>query len=145
LGDGVPAIRPARRQRTGERRVDRRRPGDRRPRHERQLARARSADPHDGRWTVTTTSAVETPLSHCGCCTGTHAFTPARYDLLNPPGATALHYRVGTQPAFFEQMRADAFAAPEMRALDTHRADDGIVAILDAWACALDVLSFYTE
>ena len=94
---------------------------------------------------MTSTSAVDAPLSHCGCCTGTHALTPARYDVLNPPGAPALRYRVGTQAAFFESMQAASSAAPAMRPLDVHRADDGVIAVMDAWACALDVLSFYTE
>ena len=88
---------------------------------------------------------VETPLSECGCCEGTVVLVPADYADLNPPGAPQLHYRAGTQAAFLATMRAAVARAAPMHGLDTHRVDDGVMAVADAWACVLDVLSFYTE
>jgi hypothetical protein len=86
---------------------------------------------------------VEPPLPDCGCCQGVHARTPALLD--NPPGAPTLRYRVGTQATFLAAMQATAAAEPALRRLRARRTDDPAVALLDAWACVLDVLTFYTE
>jgi hypothetical protein len=86
---------------------------------------------------------VELPLPDCGCCQGAHALTPAVLD--NPAGASALRYRVGTQAAFLATMRAGAAASPVLAGLRARPLDDPAVALLDAWACTLDVLAFYSE
>jgi hypothetical protein len=86
---------------------------------------------------------VGLPLADCGCCQGAHALTPARLD--NPAGAAALRYRVGTQAAFLQTMRGGAAASPALARLRARPLDDPAVALLDAWACTLDVLAFYSE
>ncbi|MFJ1877757.1 putative baseplate assembly protein [Streptomyces sp. KS_5] len=86
----------------------------------------------------------ETGAACAGCCT-TPAATPLPTD--NPPGATALHARVGTHAAFLTAMtRALAASAhPELASLTTRDAADPALALLDAWACVGDVLTFYQE
>ena len=56
-----------------------------------------------------------------------------------------LGYRVGTHATFDASMRADLDAAPELAGLRVRDTDDPAIALLDAWAVALDVLSFYQE
>ena len=79
----------------------------------------------------------------CGCCAGVTALTPV--DELNPPGQTELHYRVGTQARFVETQLARLATVPELQALTTRDRGDPALALLDAWASVLDVLSFYQE
>jgi hypothetical protein len=86
---------------------------------------------------------VELPLPDCGCCQGAHALTPAALD--NPAGASSLRYRVGTAATFLATMQSAAEQTAALRRLRTGRTDDPAVALLDAWACALDVLAFYSE
>lgn len=74
-----------------------------------------------------------------------------------PPGRSSLPYRVGTHSSFFASMVAQLSrqivppngdpitAARPLQDLRTRSTDDETVALLDAWACALDVLSFYDE
>jgi predicted phage baseplate assembly protein len=71
--------------------------------------------------------------------------TPA--DTRNLPGRAALHRRVGTYAAFLESMRADLARArhPALAGLRTRAPSDPTMALLDAWAVAGDVLSFYQE
>jgi hypothetical protein len=77
----------------------------------------------------------------CGCCAGVHVVTPRNTD--NLPGSDRLRYRVGTAASFLESMRTRIGALlPDLR---TRRTDDPSIALLDAWACALDVLTFYDE
>lgn len=80
-----------------------------------------------------------------GCCLGLTSFTPVRLD--NRAGLSAVAYRVGTHPLFKRSMLA-ALSASARKALAglTTRADDDIsIALLDAWACVADVLTFYQE
>ena len=86
---------------------------------------------------------VELPLPDCGCCQGAHALTPAALD--NPAGASSLRYRVGTAATFLATMQSAAEQTSALRRLRTGRTDDPAVALLDAWACTLDVLAFYSE
>jgi hypothetical protein len=81
------------------------------------------------------------PLSDCGCCDGVHAATPRSTD--NPPGARRLDYRVGTAGSFLESMRARLSST--LPALRSRGTDDPTIALMDAWACVLDVLAFYEE
>ncbi|KAA3653161.1 MAG: putative baseplate assembly protein [Proteobacteria bacterium] len=81
----------------------------------------------------------------CDCCAGIDAVTPARID--NPPGLAQIAYRVGRHGDFVESMRARLSSAdrPALAALTTREASDFTLAITDALATSLDVLSFYTE
>ncbi|MFF3328188.1 putative baseplate assembly protein [Streptomyces sp. NPDC002888] len=79
----------------------------------------------------------------CGCVT--QPPTPLPTD--NPPGASALRARVGTHPAFLAAMTRSlaGSAHPELAALTTRDPSDPALALLDAWACVADVLTFYQE
>ena len=81
----------------------------------------------------------------CGCCEGVHAATPATR--FNRSGLSALRYRVGTYGSFFAGMQARLSSAdyPELAPLTVRTPDDPAIALLDAWACAADVLTFYQE
>jgi hypothetical protein len=81
--------------------------------------------------------------ARCGCCAGVIALTPV--DELNPPGQTALHYRVGTQARFMETQLARLSTEPALQSLTTRDTSDPALALLDAWSSVLDVLSFYQE
>ncbi|WP_405906109.1 putative baseplate assembly protein [Streptomyces sp. NBC_00828] len=79
------------------------------------------------------------------CCCATQAGTPL--PTANAPGAAALRVRVGTHAAFLAAMTgalADS-AHPELGKLTTRAPDDPALALLDAWACVGDVLTFYQE
>lgn len=79
----------------------------------------------------------------CGCCQGAGGATPVFLE--NRPGLSALAYRVGTHARFKESMLAGISAKPALRALTTRDDDDPTIALLDAWATTLDVLTFYQE
>ena len=88
-------------------------------------------------------NGTEPKLNDCGCCEGVAAQTPAL--IANPPGLTALAYRVGTHSRFQQSMQAGLASAGKLRALKTRRDDDPTIGLLDAWATVLDVLTFYQE
>jgi hypothetical protein len=90
-----------------------------------------------------TDSTVDATLSDCGCCEGVSEVTPEATD--NPRGASALHYRAGTAASFRESMLAGISRQPALSAMRVRRADDPTIALTDAWACVLDVLTFYNE
>jgi predicted phage baseplate assembly protein len=106
----------------------------------------------------------------CDCCLGITVRTPRT--VANPPGLSALQYRVGEYGDFFGSMLARLGAQqvpPEetggraallgrvvagtgrpgdlrpLAALRTRATDDATIALLDAWGVALDVLTFYQE
>ncbi|MCX2864894.1 putative baseplate assembly protein [Paucibacter sp. PLA-PC-4] len=91
----------------------------------------------------------------CGCCSGVQALTPR--DTRNPPGLPALARRIGTHGAFLQTMiaRLSSHALPAAKAgeeptrplaaLRTRDPGDASIALLDAWATAADVLTFYQE
>jgi hypothetical protein len=79
----------------------------------------------------------------CGCCEGIKALTPATLD--NLPGLLALAYRVGTQGSFKTTMIAALSGQKDLNGLTTRDNDDPSIALIDAWACVLDVLTFYQE
>jgi predicted phage baseplate assembly protein len=81
----------------------------------------------------------------CGCCVGVGDRTPRAP--LNRPGLDAVAYRTGTYTDFLASMVAgltDADRAALAR-LTTRDPDDFSIGLLDAWAVASDVLTFYTE
>ncbi len=84
----------------------------------------------------------QTPCS-CGCCQGTGG--PAPVHLASRPGLSALAYRVGTHSRFKSAMLAEISTKSALQALTTRADDDPAIALLDAWAVTLDVLSFYQE
>lgn len=85
-------------------------------------------------------SSQATTLDTCGCCEGVR---PPEA-ISNPPGLAELAYRVGTHAAFKQRMEQALSRAAELRRL-TRDDDDPAIALLDAWAVVLDVLSFYDE
>jgi len=81
-------------------------------------------------------------LDYCGCCT-TPPSTPAAVG--NTPGRPALERRVGTSGQFAATMAAKLTAQAELAGFTNRRTDDPAIALVDAWAGVLDVLTFYTE
>ena len=81
----------------------------------------------------------------CGCCDGIAASTPQ--GLYNRPGLSAIAYRVGEYGQFNQSLLAALTSAdvPALARLLTRDGDDFTIGLLDAFACAADVLSFYQE
>jgi hypothetical protein len=97
-------------------------------------------------------SKPDSTTGSCGCCTG---LAPIATES-NRPGRPAIAYRLGTYTEFFARMRAQIasptlLASPpvsgpwSIAALSTRSKDDPAIALLDAWAVVLDVLTFYQE
>jgi hypothetical protein len=65
----------------------------------------------------------------------------------NPPGLSSVSYRAGTWGTFKESMLARLSSSdyPALAALKTRDDDDFTVALLDATATVLDILTFYQE
>jgi hypothetical protein len=82
-------------------------------------------------------------LDTCGCCEGVRDEAPP--PVFNPPGLDALAYRIRTHSGFRQAMQAALVRSEPLRALTTRDDDDPAIALLDAWATALDVLTFYQE
>ncbi|HTB74273.1 MAG TPA: putative baseplate assembly protein [Polyangiaceae bacterium] len=83
--------------------------------------------------------------SVCGCCGGIAVETPEAID--NRPALTALAYRVGRYATFNASLLASLSSAQyaPMALLRTRDPSDFSIALLDAWAVTLDVLTFYQE
>ena len=81
----------------------------------------------------------------CGCCDGIAASTPT--GLFNRAGLSAISYRIGDYAQFKESLQAglSSSAFPELAGLRTRDADDYTLGLIDAVACAADVLTFYQE
>jgi predicted phage baseplate assembly protein len=81
----------------------------------------------------------------CGCCTGIETRTPA--GILNRSGLSAIAYRVGTHGDFLASMLARLSSSdyPALGGLRTRETNDYAIGVLDAFACAADVLTFYQE
>jgi hypothetical protein len=90
-------------------------------------------------------SCTGTASCTCGCCGGTSVQTPQARD--SSPGLAAVPYRVGTWSSFNQSMLARLSSAdyPALASLKTRDGDDFSIALLDASAMVLDVLSFYQE
>jgi len=63
----------------------------------------------------------------------------------NSAGPYALSYRVRTYAGFKAAMLADLAGNEVLRGLGNVPADDPTLALVDAWAATLDVLTFYQE
>ncbi|MGH2720630.1 MAG: putative baseplate assembly protein [Actinomycetota bacterium] len=81
----------------------------------------------------------------CGCCAGLDAETPVR--IHNAAGRAAVAYRAGAYAAFKESLlaRLSGSDVPALGRLTTREDGDLTIALLDALATALDVLTFYQE
>lgn len=75
----------------------------------------------------------------CGCCAGVLVETPQAID--NRSGLPTVAYRVGDYARF----RASLHAALSNSKLGTRDDSDFSIALIDAFACAADVLTFYQE
>jgi predicted phage baseplate assembly protein len=87
----------------------------------------------------------EVDVSGCGCCEGISVETPVR--ISNLPGLPALAYRVGIYTQFKHSMqtRLSDKDLPGLHGLTTRSDDDFTIALLDSWAMACDILTFYQE
>ncbi len=81
----------------------------------------------------------------CNCCTGLKAQTPKR--IHNPAGQPAVAYRAGRHSDFLKSMKARLSSTDfsALHLLTTRESDDFSIALCDAAAVVLDVLSFYQE
>ncbi len=81
----------------------------------------------------------------CGCCAGTSVQTPQGES--NAAGLSAIAYRTGTWATFKESMLARLSSSdyPALAGLKTRDDDDYSIALLDASAVVLDILTFYQE
>ncbi len=81
----------------------------------------------------------------CGCCAGVTQETPVA--VVNRPALPAISYRVGTYPTFLASMEAalSSSSFPALAGLRTRDSGDFSIALIDAWAEVLDILTFYTE
>ena len=81
----------------------------------------------------------------CGCCVGVDASTPQAHP--NRHGLSAVSYRIGAHAQFRESLIAglsDSDFEP-LPSLLTRDDDDFTIGLIDAFACAADVLTFYQE
>ncbi|MFI9586048.1 putative baseplate assembly protein [Streptomyces sp. NPDC052236] len=83
----------------------------------------------------------------CGCGCGGHDERHAPEALYNPPGRTALDYRVGDYGSFLAAMldRLASPAHPALRGLTVRTPDDPAIGLLDSWAVVGDLLTFHSE
>ena len=81
----------------------------------------------------------------CGCCEGIDPSTPAIVH--NRAGLSVIAYRIGEYEQFKESMLAGLSSSKfaPLAALRTREPDDFTIALIDAVACAADVLTFYQE
>ena len=81
----------------------------------------------------------------CGCCDGVVQETPQL--ITNRPALPEIAYRVGTHSTFNASMLASLSdpAYPALAMLRTRDTSDFSIALLDSWAVALDILTFYQE
>ena len=88
---------------------------------------------------------LEPDLNSCGCCEGLTVTTPI--EVTNRPGLSAVGYRVGTHGSFKAGMlaRLSTSGSSALRSLRTRRDEDFSIALLDAWATVLDIVTFYQE
>jgi uncharacterized phage protein gp47/JayE len=85
------------------------------------------------------------PDCTCGCCSGISVQTPQGEN--NAAGQSAISYRTGTWATFFDSMLARLSSSdyPALAGLKTRDEDDFSIALLDASAVMLDILTFYQE
>jgi hypothetical protein len=81
----------------------------------------------------------------CGCCAGVTQDTPVA--VVNRPALPAISYRIGTYATFMASMQAalSSSSYPALASLKTRDPGDFSIALIDAWAEVLDIITFYTE
>jgi hypothetical protein len=79
----------------------------------------------------------------CACCPPAPASVPS--EAPNPPGLAAIAFRLDTQSGFKQTLLHNIGQYPALLPLTTRADDDPAIALADAWACSLDVLTFYQE
>ncbi|HEV2273474.1 MAG TPA: hypothetical protein VGR96_04875, partial [Acidobacteriaceae bacterium] len=81
----------------------------------------------------------------CGCCAGSAQQTPQL--ITNRPALSSIAYRAGVYSTFNASMLAALSdpSFPSLALLSTRDPSDFSIALLDAWAVALDILTFYQE
>ncbi|HSI77818.1 MAG TPA: putative baseplate assembly protein [Lunatimonas sp.] len=82
-------------------------------------------------------------LPGCGCCKGIEELTP--HSISNDVGLRELSFRIGRHSTFKESMIRRLSDSPELGKLTVRVNDDSSIALFDAWALLLEVLSFYNE
>ena len=91
--------------------------------------------------------AVALPAGYeaCGCCDGVLPATPQA--VANRIGLGQIAYRIGDQAQFKASLIAGLNTAglPALAGLRTREDSDFTIGLIDAFACAADVLSFYQE
>lgn len=85
------------------------------------------------------------PPDACGCCGGLRAATPLVPG--NRAGLAEVSYRPGDFASFRASQLARLSAAgnPALRRLRSRETDDFTIALIDAWSCVCEVLSFYQD
>ena len=81
--------------------------------------------------------------TECECCRGVGQLVPVRH--ANRPGLPHISFRVGTHARFRTTMLAEISRKGALGLLGRRTNDDFTIALLDAWATTLDVLTFYQE
>ncbi|HXM56000.1 MAG TPA: putative baseplate assembly protein, partial [Candidatus Dormibacteraeota bacterium] len=88
-------------------------------------------------------------MNVCGCCGQTGAEGACACAVAAPapvrPGLPAVPRRVGTHGSFLAAMVGAIHRQPGLRGLTVRDASDPAIALLDAWATVLDVVTFYQE
>jgi hypothetical protein len=90
-------------------------------------------------------SCLGTTNCTCGCCGGIAVETPQGES--NLPGLSSIAYRTGTWASFRDSMLARLSSSdyPALAPLKTRDSDDFSIALLDAAAVVMDILTFYQE
>ncbi|MFJ3802213.1 putative baseplate assembly protein [Streptomyces sp. NPDC090088] len=88
-----------------------------------------------------------TATDECTCGCGGHDERVAPAPVHNPPGRTALDYRVGTYGTFLAALldRLASPAYPALAGLTVRTSDDPAIGLLDATAVLGDLLTFHSE
>jgi hypothetical protein len=81
-------------------------------------------------------------VAFCGC-SGCLAATPLA--VFNRPGLSELSYRIGTFSSFREAMLLSISQEATLSGLTTRESDDYAITVLELFAAAADILSFYNE
>ncbi|MCK1393830.1 putative baseplate assembly protein [Bradyrhizobium sp. 1] len=81
----------------------------------------------------------------CGCCAGVEADTPQ--GISNRYGLSSIAYRIGDYAQFRDSLHAalSSAAFAPLGKLQSRTDDDFTIGLIDAFACAADVLTFYQE
>jgi len=81
------------------------------------------------------------------CSVNEHIGAQTPQPISNPPGLTAISYRVGVYEQFKQSMiaRIGDPDLPALSSLKTYQADDFTLALLDVWSVVADVITFYQE